>query len=148
MPRSTKAAKPQILTKFTLFPKFPREIRDMIWAKSIPGSQIVEVYVIERKPSESEGFGSYNGSYNIRVSYKVPIMLQVGQGSRRVALKFYTKILENNFGERPVYLNAALDILHLRDGNVFEHLYDMHGHTVSCTSRALPPLVLAVLNRD
>ncbi len=117
MPQSKKAAKPQLLTEFTLFPKIPREIRDVIWAKSIPGFHIVEVYVVKREPRESEGL------YEVRALYKVPVMLQVCQGSRRVALKLYTKILENQFGERLVYFNAALDILHLRDGNVFGHLY-------------------------
>ena len=144
MPKSKKAAKkaakPQILTEnteFTLFPKFPGEIRDMIWAKSIPGSHVVEVYIVERDPCESDGRYSYNGSYEMRASYKVPDMLQVCQESRSVALKVYTKILENEFGERPVYLNAALDILHLRDGKVFEHLTHTHGFKPRWTSQQL-----------
>lgn len=33
----------QLLTEFHLFPKLPREIRDLIWKKALPGPRIIEV---------------------------------------------------------------------------------------------------------
>jgi hypothetical protein len=144
MPKSKKAAKkaakPQIpteKTEFTLFPKFPGEIRDMIWAKSIPGSHVVEVYIVERHPCEPDGSYTYNGQYEMRASYKVPVMLQVCQESRIVARKVYTQILVDEFKYRPVYLNTALDILHLRDGRVFEHICSEHGFRPRWTSQQI-----------
>jgi len=145
MPKSKKAAKkaakpqsPTEKTEFTLFPKFPGEIRDMIWAKSIPGSHVVELYIVERHPCEPDGSYIYNGQYEMRASYKVPVILQICQESRSIARKVYTQILVDEFGEfRPVYLNTALDILHLRDGKVFEHICNMHGFRPRWTSQQL-----------
>ncbi|KAH8770675.1 hypothetical protein F5882DRAFT_441943 [Hyaloscypha sp. PMI_1271] len=67
--------------RFSLFPKFPAELRLKIWKLALPGPRIVEVYYDRAKHPWDESF--------IRFNTPPPSVLHANWESRRVALEKY-----------------------------------------------------------
>lgn len=101
--RST--VRPQKFTEFTWFPHFPREIRDTVWKFALPSTNTVAIYMVRESRK----------SQYLAASYKIPNLLHVSHESRLVANKHYQKILEDEFKDKPVYINPELDVLFIRD---------------------------------
>jgi hypothetical protein len=114
MAKSKKSLKPKKLTSFPMFKKLVPELREMIWG-FVPEANTVEIelYEFEEYDSKQELFFLET----MRASYTVPAILHTCQESRGVAQKFYQKIFEFKFRDRPVWFNTSRDILHLCDNS-------------------------------
>jgi hypothetical protein len=132
---ATRQKKP---IEFTCFPKFPREIRDMVWKHALPGANTIQIYAVAtpwtRLPRE------------LKASYKVPTLLHVSQESRLVAKKHYDTIYHDKFGdefgEKPVYLDPTLDVLFIRDLGTMEYIWrDKHFSVLDEHSKFSSPVM-------
>ena len=120
MAKSKKSMKPKKLTSFPVFKKLAPELREIIWGFALPEANTVDISLqdFHRKVSEDkwENVEVYSASYT------VPAILQTCQESRGVAQKFYKKIFELKFSDRPVWFNPSRDILQLRDTETMDAL--------------------------
>jgi len=103
--------KPQSVV-FTLFPKFPIELRAIIWKRAIPAPRVIEF----NDTGETRVFGRdpFPGSVPvISVDAKTPAILHVCRESRKVGLQFY-KLGFNLELEKPIYFDFDRDIVHVK----------------------------------
>jgi hypothetical protein len=99
--------RPIIPTEFTLFPKFPLEIRTYVWHWSFPRGRKIRVYQIkddddyEPEPDELIDFKSSNPS---------PPTFSTNRESRQISLKRYNVLLHHPSDPKvKSYFHPALD---------------------------------------
>lgn len=110
MAKSKKSLKPKKLTSFPMFKKLVPELREMIWG-FVPEANTVKISLYKIEEYDSKGELFFLETMDAR--YTVPAILHTCQESRGVAQKFYQKIFELKFRDRPVWFNTSRDILHL-----------------------------------
>ena len=95
------------ISQFTLFPRLPPELREMVWLFTLPNRQVIKIK--SREPSEwdwEEGawLSSCKASYNIHTA------LITTQESRNAARKRYEQVFAEQLGI-PIWFNFAKDVL-------------------------------------
>lgn len=98
-------------TTFTLFPRLPMEIRELIWHMTLPGPRLVEIQY--KHSSSSEGNTLLSGAFPRRPP---PVSLRVCQESRNKALRVYTLCIPTKIGVPKCYFSPPLDTLLLPCG--------------------------------
>ena len=93
-----------------MFKKLVPELREMIWG-FVPEANTVKIALNEIEEYDSKGELFFLETMD--ALYTVPAILHTCQESRGVAQKFYQKIFELKFRDRPVWFNTSRDILHL-----------------------------------
>jgi hypothetical protein len=141
MAKSKKSTKPKKLTEFPVFNKLAPELREMIWGFALPEANTVEIWV-SRKCQVIQGEGKWEYIYELHASYTVPAILQTSQESRAIAKKFYKKIFEGEFANKPiVWFNQFQDVLWLRYSDTLTHLCTLRGFKVLSFYTAVNPPV-------
>ncbi|KAE9376171.1 hypothetical protein N431DRAFT_454737 [Stipitochalara longipes BDJ] len=103
--------------EFILFPKFSKEIRDMIWKFAIPGPRVVNIFLRQCKTPEQR----LHPEKPIRPKAEsvTPAMLHTCRESRQIALQSYQPAFEEFLRERPVYFDWSRDYLYFDEGETF-----------------------------
>jgi hypothetical protein len=124
-------------TEFTVFGNFPLEVREMIWAKSVPGrvvtiTQIAENTMAEHPLLPAIAYTPYLPHFKTD-AVKVPIILRINQESRRVGLRIYHVVFKRPC-KNLFYFNPSADTIFLPShGDVLAFMV----YTSSCEERKL-----------
>jgi hypothetical protein len=104
---------------FTLFPKLPFELRQIIWTLALPKPRTIMV--------TSREFVTYNERMSPVRNYRaghnaqtVPCVLHVCAESRSLGLKTYQLAFATQLRGRPVYFNFQSDTLYMKDSFALE----------------------------
>ena len=100
------------LTTFALFPKFPSEIRLIIWSLTLPQSRIVEIYHRDSYPTWIDGSGPR--ALSLIASSDPITLLSVNCESRAYARRKYS-LLTPPYFKTPFYLSPETDVLVMYD---------------------------------
>ena len=105
--------------EFTIFGKFPPELRDRIWETAVAASEpgAVAIYI-------KEGVFEYRGIPSEQVKLKATSvmptrLLQTTRESRAVALRSYKLEFQSFLGDAPVYFNSKIDTVYFHDEVTF-----------------------------
>jgi hypothetical protein len=102
--------------RFTLFPKFPKELRVMVWKQAIPGPRIVEITrSFRHRP------GSTNREFQLKARTTIPAMLHVNSEAREIAQKIYKPLFKKVLGHA-IYFNPDIDFFYIINSHDFMHL--------------------------
>jgi len=101
-------------TEFHIFGKFPLEVREMIWATSVPVrvvtiTQIAENTMAEHPLLPAMAYTPYLPHFKTD-AVKVPITLQINQESRRVGLRIYHVVFQDHC-KNLFYFNPSADTI-------------------------------------
>jgi hypothetical protein len=108
---------------FTLFPKFPIELRSMIWSEAAAQAEpqtikfraeIVDKYRRSGRCRRRKRIGTDVRNRLMPNSYKAPILLQVSREAQEAVTtisKQYQLCFEKELHGRPIYVNFATDAL-------------------------------------
>jgi hypothetical protein len=113
---------------FTLFPKLPPELRNMVWRFAASEPRVVKIFSERPNPKDWTSTIADHQIYSDSRQH-IPPILQATSESRRVALKFYTPAFASRIGY-PIYFNFSYDILYLTSSIVFGFSCDdiRHSH--------------------
>src|SRR5689334_2850455 len=73
------------IKEFTVFPKLPLEIRDMIWDLAVPAQQVISIKNVGavQNPCWYYDFQTvFSSAFKAVASYKIPAVLHANQESR------------------------------------------------------------------
>jgi hypothetical protein len=98
---------------FTLFPKFPPELRLRVWKYALPGPRYIEVQLIYDEDWEESEVESVK-SWNYVCKDNVPVLFFVCRESRAEVVKRYQPLRPTEVGSEVVYYNASVDVLVFR----------------------------------
>jgi hypothetical protein len=103
-------------TELTLFPKFPLEIREMIWTKAAPDrvitlTEFCHLWSINHLYPAGQAMLECIPLFNSS-AVKVPALLHTSQEARRVALRSYHLVFKG-YCKNPFYFNPSLDTIFL-----------------------------------
>jgi hypothetical protein len=108
---------PAILGQFTVFPKFPLEIRTSIWRLSFPRGRKINVYKNEKDDDdESDDDEDELERNRFKSSNPHPVTFLVSRESRNISLKHYRVLLQHPTNEQlKSYFHPALDTIAFPD---------------------------------
>jgi hypothetical protein len=106
----------EISPKFTIFPRFPPEIRQKIWRLACYEPRVVEIHIyeneilnwVEDRRWETE---TNRKSYNLHSMTRCPPLLLTSRESRDIALSTYTN--NRRSGQRSLWKNFDFDTAYL-----------------------------------
>jgi hypothetical protein len=99
---------------FTLFPKFPKELRLKIWKHSLPGPRIIQIDY-----NYNDGPGLIDHDHHVKCRAKCPAMLHVNSEAREVAQKIYKPLFAQDLGH-PVFFDLENDFAYFCEPTAFE----------------------------
>lgn len=97
---------------FECFPKFPPELRRMIWKLALPGPRVIEVvaHCVLRGPEKTK-------TKTLAVNVDMPALMHVCRESRQVSLEKYSVKLANNkkYPNNYARFDPSEDIIYIPD---------------------------------
>ena len=120
-------------TEFTVFGNFPLEVRETIWAKSVPDRVVTITQIADEHPLyPAMAYTQYIPNFKTD-AVKVPVLFHINQEARRVGLRIYHVVFKRQC-QNIFYFNPSVDTIFLPS---HRDLLAFMVNTSSCEDRKL-----------